>query len=173
MQSAELFERLHCLKGKEYEFHKAGLPASVIEVLSSLARLFEQSSERERAEISSRVVPEISFLFLRFGDTMATKALRCYDERSVLQGLEALAIENCRFDWRDSTLTLALLYHSAARIGVDAEAPIRFVMQLASKRSKDQLFAPFLSRTPENRELAKFGMKEAQNQEGRLSYASL
>ena len=75
---------------------------------------------------------------------MATAAIRSRDKQFIIQGLDALAIENCVADWRDRTLRLALLYHSARKIGADPEELIKAVAAFAMAAAQKNLFGPFL-----------------------------
>ena len=116
MAPNESFQHLYGFKGREYEIHKKGLPDSVRKNISVLCELIENPSYSVREQIVSLASREISFLFLAFSETMAIGAVQQGDKQSVIRGLEALAIENCIGDWRDSILRLVLLYHSGVKI---------------------------------------------------------
>lgn len=169
---ADIFEELCRLKGKAYEVHKHGLPDDAQGDIALLCDIFEGSTEAERQDIVSNVVREVSFLFMRFGGDMAITAVRQRDSRAVIRGFEALAIEDCRGDWRDSTIILAALYHSAQKIGIDADETLRFVAGLAVSETGDKLFESFLRRTPENRDLSKFWIKEGTTPTGEFTYVT-
>lgn len=166
----DIFEELYRLRGKSYEVHKQGLPADVREGITRLCEIFEGSSEEERRDIVANVVRGVSFLFLRFSTDMSITAVRETDSRAVFCGLEALAIEDCRGDWRDSTIVLAMLCHSARKIGVDADEALRFARRLSVSETGDKLFGSFLQRTPEKRELSKFWIKEGATPTGEFTY---
>ncbi|MGC2162724.1 MAG: hypothetical protein WA634_12495 [Silvibacterium sp.] len=172
METSTHFQQLYLFKGKEYSLYKTGLPDSVIESINSLCMSFEVCSEETRREITSYVTREISYLFLMFSDRAALEALHRKDEECIVRGLEALTIENCKVDWRDSTLRLAPLYHSAVSIGADPERLIASVAAIAVEPAKTQLLLSFLERSPENRELAKFGLKETLGTDGNVFYTS-
>lgn len=172
MKTSTLFQQLNLFKSKEHSLYKTGLPDSVIEGINSLCMSFETGSEETRREIISCVTREISYLFLMFCDMAALEALRRKDERCIVRGLEALTIENCKGDWRDSTLRLAPLYHSAVSIGADSEKLIASVAAIAVEPAKTRLLLSFLKRSPENRELANFGLKEAVDTNGNVFYTS-
>lgn len=172
METSALFQQLYLFKGKEYSLYKTGPPGSVIDSINSLCMSFEACSEETRREMISCVTREIAYLFLIFSDRAALEALRQKDEECIVRGLEALAIENCKADWRDSTLRLAPLYHSAVSIGADPEGLIKSVSAIALEPAKTHLLLSFLKRSPENRELAKFGLKEALGTDGNVFYTS-
>jgi hypothetical protein len=102
---------------------------------------------------------------------MAIEAVRERDEVKVFKGLVALAIENQAFDWRDSLAVLTLLFHSAIKIGVDAPNLIHRVATISSSQTS-AYFLQFLARTPENRDIAKFGYKEGADLHGNFAYVS-
>jgi len=172
METPTIFQQLCLFKGKEYSLYKTGLPDSVIEGINSLCLSFEAGSAETRREISSCVAREISYLFLMFSDRAALEALRSKDEECIVRGLEALAIENCTADCRDSMLRLAPLYHSAVSIGADSEKLIASVAAIAVEPAKTNLLLSFLKRSPENRRLSKFGLKEVVSTDGNVFYAS-
>lgn len=172
MTVSDIFDGLYRFKGKAYEIHKQGLPEDVGGQIAQLCEIFESSTDAERRGIVSNVVREVSFLFIRFGTDMAVTAVRQGDGRAVIRGLEALAIENCTADWRDSTIVVAVLYHSAQKIGLDADEALRFAASLAVSETGDKLFGSFLRRTPENRALSVFWIKEGTTANGEFTYTS-
>lgn len=125
----------------------------------------------ERASIHSMVTPEISFLFFMYARAMAVEAVREREEEKVFQGLIALAVENRAFDWRDSMIVLALLHHSAAKIGADASELFQRAAAISTPKTSDG-FLRFSARTPENLDLAKFGYQEGTDSEGNFAYIS-
>src|SRR4029077_12927805 len=148
-------------------------PDRVQENVALLCGLFENSSYEIRQEIISGVVREISFLFLVFSEVMANAAVRRRDKQCIIQGLEALAIADCLADWRDSTLRLALLYHSGLIIDADPEELIKSVAAVTMDAAQKNLFGPFLAMRAENKQPAKFGFKEGVTPNGEFTYVSL
>lgn len=169
----DLFESLYKLAGKQYEFYKKGLPESAQNTIDQICELFEVSSVEVRREIVSKVHSSISFLFFGFGSWMAIAAVRRNDNQLVLRGLESLAVENCVFDWRDSTIVLAMLYHSAVKNGADADQVVRFVAGMAASDSGRMLFESFLDRTPDKKVLSASWLKESSTSEGEFTYTDV
>lgn len=99
MQLGEVFGVLFSIRGKQYEIYKSGLPRTIRDSIESLCRVFEDTPREVKIQIISSVTPEISFLFHRFSDQMASRAANSKNEKFVVRGLESLAIENCTFDW--------------------------------------------------------------------------
>lgn len=147
----KIFDRLYTFEGKQYEFHKKGFPESVQHDIDQICELFEASSANMRRAIVSKVRPSISFLFLGFSSRMAIAAVRKSNDQLLVRGLESLAVENCVFDWRDSTIVLATLYHSASKNGANADEMFRFVASMAVSDRARRLFESFLARTPDKR----------------------
>ena len=125
----------------------------------------------ERARIHSMVRPDISFLFFMYAKAMAVEAVRERRDEKVFKGLVALAVENRVFDWRDSTMVLALLHHSAIKIGADALQLFQRAAAISTPQTRES-FLQFSARAPENLDLAKFGYQEGTDSEGNFAYVS-
>lgn len=173
MTPQQVFNELYKLGGKAHEFHKTGLPRDAPKNVLWLCELFEKSTSDDRQIITSKVTLKISWIFFSFSKFMAITAVRQRDKQLVIRGLEALAIENCTLDWRDSTIALAALYHSALKIDCAADDLLQFVASLGASDKTRSLFLSFLGRTLDDKKLEKFGIREATNSEGQFTYASL
>lgn len=169
----EIFDRLYTLEGKQYEFHKKGFPESVQRDINQICELFEASSAEMRRLIVSKVRPGISFLFLGFSSRMAIAAIRKNNNQLLVRGLESLAVENCVFDWRDSTIVLATLYHSALKNGANADEIFRFVASMAAPECAKRLFESFLARTPDKKDLSCFLLQESTTADGEFTYTDV
>jgi hypothetical protein len=121
--------------------------------------------------MNSPVVPEISFLFFLFSRAMAVESARERNAEKIFYGLASLSVENQSFDRRDSLMVLVLLYHSATKIGADADSLFRRVAAISTPVTSEG-FLQFLERTPENRAVSKFGYKEGADTEGRFTYTA-
>ena len=130
-----------------------------------------RASADERARIRSMVTPEISFLFFMYAKAMAVDAVREREEDKVFKGLIALVVENRVFDWRDSMIVLALLHHSASKIGADASQLFHRAATISTPQTSEG-FLQFSARTPENLDLAKFGYQEGTDSEDNFAYVS-
>lgn len=134
--------------------------------------LFLASSEEVRLELVNKVVRGISFLFLNFSSRMAISAVRTKNENELMRGLAALAIENGTPDWRDTMICLSMLYNSAQKIGSEPDALIGSVAVLAAPKGKEKVFGAFLRKTPDERRLEHFGLREATTESGEFTYAA-
>jgi hypothetical protein len=166
----EIFAKLKRLKA--FDFYKTRtLTAEQHDWLELVCNRYVDASPEERHRVNCLVTPEISFLFFIYGKAMAIEAVRERDEAKVFKGLVALAVENQVFDWRDSLTVLTLLYHSAIKIGADASNLFQRVATISASQTSTN-FSKFLARSPENRDIAKFGFKEGTDLHGNFAYVS-
>jgi len=93
-------------------------------------------------------------------------AVRRQSSVLVLEGLTALAAEaGTGSDWRDSMVRLALLYHSAVKLGMDAQSAFE---QAAALTVNDfaEAIRQFPLRPPEKLDLEVWGRKEVMTKDG-------
>jgi hypothetical protein len=164
----ETFRKLKLLR--HFDFYKSrSLAPEQQDWLRLICDQYSDAVPEERKKINSLVTPEISFLFFMYGKTMAVEAVHEQDEAKIFKGLVALAVENQVFDWRDSLIVLPLLYHSAIKIGADAPNLFRRAAAVSTSQTADS-FLQFLARTPEQRDIVKFGFKEGIDLEANFTY---
>jgi hypothetical protein len=164
----ETFTKLKLLKPFDF-YRPRSLAPEQQDWLRLICDRFSDALSEEREKINSLVTPEISFLFFMYGKTMAVEAVRDHDEAKIFKGLVALAVENQVFDWRDSLMVLTLLYHSAIKIGADAPNLFRRAAAISTSQTADS-YLQFLARTPEQRDIVKFGFKEGTDLEDNFTY---
>jgi hypothetical protein len=75
------------------------------------------------------------------------------------------SIENARVDYRDNLMSICPIYHSAVRLGLDAEGLFSEVAALSAPEMAD-LLRGWLRRQPENQSLGAFGQRETLVPEG-------
>jgi hypothetical protein len=97
---------------------------------------------------------------------MAVLAVRENSPELIELGLVALAIEDGGQDWRDSILALFQLYHSAGKLGMDAEATFSKIALLAEPGVIKKEMNGFPHRPPESRNLKAFCMAEEIGEDG-------
>src|ERR1700690_4231459 len=116
---SSIFQQLRLLKvgdlfhGKRWE----RLPDDICRLIAWLCDQYLEGTAEVREAIRSQVGPEISFEFFMFARAKAEKAVWENSEAALVQGLVALAIENCTFDFRDGMYALVTLVHSARKLG--------------------------------------------------------
>lgn len=121
--------------------------------LTELCQRFAQSDEKVRAKMRTSISLEEFDTLLSFSNRSAVFALREQNVNWVSNGLTAIAmIEAERTDFRDILMSLSLLYHSAKRIGADANQLFRDTAQL-SEPNVATLLTGFIGRPPEEKDL--------------------
>lgn len=98
--------------------------------------------------------------FLGHAARMSVEAVRQNNSDLIEQGLVALIMESGGGDWRDSIIALFQLYHSAVKIGMDAQAAITKIAELAEPCIIKKEMAAFPQRLPASRSLKAFCMEE-------------
>ena len=93
------------------------------EKVAQLIKTWMGMSDEARNESQSALSRQQSFVLQRFGERMASRAVRERNPELLLLGLLALGIEGGNSDWRENYLLVPLHYDAAQRIGADP-APV-------------------------------------------------
>ncbi|HXN48398.1 MAG TPA: hypothetical protein VN893_17245 [Bryobacteraceae bacterium] len=145
------------------------------EVFRSVLAAFEEADEAGRVKVTERLSRESGAALLAFASELAASALRRNSPELIRLGLLAVGVEGGRCDIRDDMTALALLYHSAAKLGLDAAASFSKVAALVPATdprleqfgtSVKKELAGFPSRPPESRNLKAFGFRERMSNQG-------
>jgi hypothetical protein len=100
--------------------------------LAELSQTFAKADEKTRNSMRDSISMEEFSTLLSFSQRASVFALREKSLDMVRDGLSAIAmIEAKRVDWRDILMALSLLYHSAQRIGGDADRIFREASHLS------------------------------------------
>jgi len=91
------------------------------EAMTSVVKVFGAADENNRRAIMSRLSSHARNGFLAYAADMAVLAVSPQSPKLIEQGLTAVVIEGASQDFRDSIVALAKLYHSAAKLGMDAK----------------------------------------------------
>jgi hypothetical protein len=144
------------------EFTKANPEsrAATQQAIAELCDLFASADSAERAQIISRVRPNFSFVFFWFARTMAEMAVQKSMPEAVWSGLVALVIEDFCIDYRDSLHRIVLVYHSATKLGLDAEALFSRAAALSGNAQVVAILGRFPLRPPGGRTLGSFLYEE-------------
>lgn len=163
-----IFERLECLK--LFDLWKSQtLTDEQLGCLDALGQRYLQGSPEDRNRLRGLARKDISFVFDLYAKVTATAAVRESNAQKVELALVAIAIKDIGVDFRDSLSLLALIYHSADKIGQDPIGLFRKIASISSIRISEFL-AGFLKRTPEERAIATFGYKEGIDDQGHFTY---
>jgi hypothetical protein len=152
------FERIQGLKVGDF-FHR-GLPPGALGGIDLLIDAFVSSDPAGREQIAQRVEKSFAFAFSGYAHHAAIESIRRNDPSLLKRGLLALAIENGKIDWRDSLPWIALLYHSACKMGVDFTRLVHEVREVASQPFAGVVLG-FLNRDEEHRTIESVGFRES------------
>lgn len=167
----ELFANIRPLK--IFDFYKTrSLAPQQKTWMKVICDTYATSSEGDRKRIEEQVSQNISFLFLMYAHLMAVDAVREKSEQRIVDGLTSISISHRVNDWRDALSPISLLFHSAIKIRSDPSLLFRRAAE-SCREDAAKFFQHFLTRTPENMDIAKFGWKEGANSDGEFVYVSL
>lgn len=121
--------------------------------LIGLCERFAKSNARARAGLRNSISLDEFYTLLTFSRRSAVFAIRERNVNMVRNGLTAVAmIEAERTDFRDIISVLALLYHSAKRVGGDADQLFRETAKL-SEPQLSTFLTQFIRRPSEDKDI--------------------
>jgi hypothetical protein len=131
--------------------------------LVALCQTFAKSDAQARANMRASMSMDDFNTLITFGNRAAVFAMREKSVEWVNNGLTALAmIEAKRIDARDIFMPLSLLYHSAGRIGANADRLVRHAAKL-SETNVATLLNGFVMRSAEDKDIrASWGFDEVE-----------
>jgi hypothetical protein len=135
--------------------------------LSGLSQRFAKSDAQTRTDMRTSINMEEFYTLLTFSQRAAVFAMRERDVNWVNNGLTAIAmIEAKRTDPRDILMPLSLLYHSAKRIGANADQLFRDTAKL-SEPDVATLLTGFVDRPADEKDIrASWGFDEVETSGG-------
>jgi len=126
------------MPGKKYKRQKGQWellnpkPSELDTILRELCSTFPGKSNEEQAEFRSAISLDEFYTLIEFARRSAVFALRNKDPDVLNNGLIGIAmIEAERTDYRDILAALALLHHSATRIGINASSAFANAAKIA------------------------------------------
>jgi hypothetical protein len=157
MQTVEtLFAELRLLKIGDFRTRGPHMPLELASTIKAVCHVFAGAGPEERSALISLVQPSFSFVFLWFAKAMAIQAVRQNSRQAIVEGVTARLVENCTFDGRDSTVPLALLCHSAEKLGLNTNLLFTNAAQ-TTNQTATQFLLGFLRRPLATRLIAAFG----------------
>jgi hypothetical protein len=136
------------------------------EATTSVVKIFEVVDENSRRTIMSRLSSHARNGFLAYAADMAVLAVRRQSPKLIEQGLTAIVIEGASRDFRDSIVALAKLYHSAAKLGMDAKKAFEEAASLADPGILKTEMRGFPTRPAKDRDLKAFYWTEEITEDG-------
>jgi hypothetical protein len=97
------------------------MPSEVDNAVVEFLEEFCEAQPATRDQIRTNLTQDYTAGLLSFAARMAVLAVRERSPKRVLDGLLAIAIEDCRVDTREDYLILSLLLHSGIKIGADLD----------------------------------------------------
>jgi hypothetical protein len=159
LSSEELRELLKTPRKRE-----RSIPAE--EATAAIVEEFSDADENTRRSITAKLTSYARSRFLSYAAEAAVLAVRQTSPLLIEKGLVALVIENGGDDWRDSLLVLFQLYHSAKKLGMDAEETFARISLLAEPGVIKKEMRGFPLRPPGSRDLQAFCMAEEEAEDG-------
>ncbi len=139
----------------------AAIPSREDEQCIRLIELLKRLSAEERLGLFAR--PELSVRIQVFVFRMAELAVRATSVSLLETAATALAMEGC--PEREAYSLLALIVHSAKKLGIDGDSLIRRAMTFADDSGKERLLS-FLSTDSKLRTIEAIGFRETNMPEG-------
>jgi len=137
--------------------------AEVRQAVEELCRDYVHAESDERSRLREALAAD--FVLFWFAHDMAVQAVRENSTDRIYEGLAAVVIEDARKDERDTLFPIAVLYHSARKIGADPNRLFSWAASIASARM-EAVLKEFMTRPASKQDIAKFGLKEVQTEAG-------
>jgi hypothetical protein len=147
-------------------------PDDIEEAILTIMEAFKMTGEPGRRAIMSKLNEYLQKRLLGYAAERAAQAVRSGVPDCIKQGLMALVVEGGREEFRDSITAMAMLYHSAERLNMNAAQMFAEAASLATPGELQAAMSHFPARRPENRDLAAFSLVEVNNEDG-FSYEQL
>jgi hypothetical protein len=170
MQAQGAVDCLNRLGAEDRERRNRGIfrahTAQIYEAVAPLVRFFENADLSTRIAITDGLSVNAKDQLVGYARHMAVLAVREGSSARVQEGLTALAIEaGGGGDWRESVSYLALLYHSALKLGMDA--PVAFEQAASlSVTNFQEAIRSFPLRAPRDRDIEFFSRREVMTKDG-------
>jgi hypothetical protein len=130
------------------------------ELIASIVGAFATSDSTGRLRIVSRLSEHTSNALHSYAFQMATEAVRQTSPDLVVRGLTALAIDGGRRDIRDCITGMALLHHSALKLGMDIRSTFETGASYSTSAQFSEAMRSFPERRPAERDLSAFCFRE-------------
>jgi hypothetical protein len=161
----EIFAELRLLRVGDFRTRGPHMPPELVGKIKALSDVFASATSEERRAMTCLVQPSFSFIFLWFAKEMAIQPIRQNSQQTIIDGVTALLIEDCKFDRRDSTVPLALLYQSAEKLGLNTNLLFTGAVQMASVVGTEFVLE-FLRRPSATKSIEAFGYAEGEDSGG-------
>lgn len=149
--------------------YRKSLAPEFLAAASELCDLYVSASHEERAEIRSTISLTGANMMRGYASIIATEAVRQNPPDLIRKALIALSIEDCKFDYRDSTFCLSMVFNSAVKLGMDVPQVFNEVVAISGAQGA-KLLLNWLGREPKLQALSAFYIAEGTDPEGKFAY---
>jgi hypothetical protein len=145
------------------------IPCDLDVKLGKIIDSFVESSGVARKKLSSAFGMEQSFGLMAYAERMAIMAVRNHSEEPLRKGLLALVLEEFKYDGRESIMRLALLNHSAFKVGINPDRIFEEIASIATGGAA-QAIREFAARAIKDKSIESMGYSEDTTPDG-FSYS--
>lgn len=127
----------------------------VVDVMHDIVRQYVQADQATRASAQESLDLRVRWVILQYAWECSERAVRTGDPELVREGLLSIAIEDGRYDLRDSIVRMAVLHASACALTLDPLSLFQEAADVALSELTQEELRSFPKRLPEHRDLEK------------------
>lgn len=148
-------------------YYASKLPNETDRKITELCEFFMKAGSSARTSLSALLTEKhVLFILLEYAERMAMLSVRDKSDVIVVNGLVALGMMPSRLELdRGDFMVLALLYHSAVKLGKPSEL-FEQAAQYAVDENAREFILHFLKRDPKDQRLDAFGYREINGPSG-------
>jgi hypothetical protein len=141
------------------------IPCDLDDEIGTLVDTFANATASERKTLTDAFGPEQAFGLMAYAERMAILAVRNRSPDLLKNGLLALVLEGFKLDARENIMRLALLDHSALKIGMNPEQLFEEAARSATGEAIQHL-REFAGRSVEDKSIESMGYSEETTADG-------
>ncbi len=168
---AEEIESLIGLIREAAESRDARIWEANLPKIEELCRLYLSVDSDGRTDILARTTVEMAPMFRGVANLYAVDGVRERDPDKIFLGIVALALENLSFDFRDTMIALAVLYHSALKLNLNPDEILGRALTICTPKM-GKFLSEFFGRTESQKSLDNFLVEEIEGPLG-FDYRSI
>ena len=156
-------------EGAETRYMKAW--EATLPKVEELCRLYLSLDSEGRNYILARTTVDMASMFRGVANLCAVDCVRQRDPDRIFLGIVALVIENLSFDFRDTTIALAVLYNSALKIDINWDEILGRALTICTPEM-GRFLIDFSKRSESEKSLKAFSVEEIEGKDG-FDYRSI
>lgn len=146
-------------------YYGSPLPSAKDDEITRLVEAYLMEDPAERLKIATGLSETQANWLGTYAHRMALLSVRQQSPEVLMNGIVALLMAAKVTDWRDSTMTIAVLYRAAQLLGL-GEDPFRATAPEAPDAAAGQLLLNFLTRADADKTVESMGYRELTGQNG-------